>query len=393
LETQGEIRSSRWRTFGSSLLLLAVGLGLALGMLEVFLRVYNPFGERIRGDTLVLPTHTRREIRNSGFPRVDSRIVVSTNSLGFRGPDPPPAFAEVLTIVAIGGSTAESLYVSDGKTWPELVGRDLAPSFPRVWVNNAGLDGHSTFGHRLLLDQRIVRLKPKLVLFLLGINDVGREDLKAADAAVVAGGAGDSLMGSLVGWSARHSAIVATGLNLARYREARKLDRVHRHLEIRWAPVITPDRERSRAQVALHRERYVPPYAARVADLVTRCRSHGIEPVLLTQPALYGNVVDPETKVYLGTVAVDPERTLHGGLAWSLLELYNDALRQVGSERGVLVVDLAREVPKNSRLFYDFVHFNNDGSEVVASLVAAKLCPFLASRFPAYVSAPCPPLE
>jgi hypothetical protein len=90
---------------------------------------------------------------------------------------------------------------------------------------------------------------------------------------------------------------------------------------------------------------------------------------------------------------VDSEHTLHGGLAWSLLELYNDALRQVGSERGVLVVDLAREVPKDSRLFYDFVHFNNDGSELVASLVAAKLCPFLASRFPAYVSAPCPPLE
>src|SRR4029079_1303834 len=145
---------------GRLLLLLGSGI-LALAGLEVFLRVYNPFGERIRGDTIVLPVTSRRVITNSGFPRVDPQIVVTTNSLGFRGPDPPADFASYLTMIAGGGSTTESLYVSDGKTWRDLLGRELSANLDKLWVNNAGLDGHSTFGHELLLDQRIARLKPK----------------------------------------------------------------------------------------------------------------------------------------------------------------------------------------------------------------------------------------
>jgi lysophospholipase L1-like esterase len=385
--------STRLKAVWGPLLLLAVGVVVALLILEVFLRTYNPFGERLRGDALLLPAHMRREIRNSGFPRVDSRIIVSTNSLGFRGPEPPADFTGALTVVAVGGSTTESLYVSDGKTWPELVGRDLSSSFSRFWVNNAGLDGHSTFGHRLLLDQRLARLRPKVALFLVGLNDVGREDLKAADGATVAGGGRDSPFASLLAWAARRSAVVSTGFNLARYREAKRLDRVHRHLEIRWAPVVSPDPDRSRALLALHVERYVPPYAGRIADLVARCRRYGIEPVFITQPALYGNVVDPQTKVFLGTVAVDSDRALSGGLAWRELELYNDAVRRVCGQLGVLVVDLAHVLPKDSRLFYDFVHFNNDGSEAVASIVSAALCPFLVSRFPDHVAGPCPAPE
>jgi lysophospholipase L1-like esterase len=381
--------ASRLPSVLGPLFLLLGGLGIALLILEVFLRAFNPFGERIRGDQIVLPANVHRTIQNANFPRVDKQILVSTNSLGFRGPEPPSDFQAALTVLAVGGSTTESLYISDGKTWPEVVGRDLASHFRPLWMNNAGLDGHSSFGHRLLLDQRIARLKPKVVLFLVGINDVGRDDLKAVDAAVLAGG-GAGRWSNAVAWAAERSAVVSTALNLLRYREARKLNRVHKNIEVKWARILTPDREKSRALVTLHQDRYVPAYASRIADLVARCRTLGVEPVLVTQPALYGNVVDPGTKVFLGTLEVDAEQQLHGGLAWNLLELYNDALREEGRRSGVLVIDLARELPKDSRLFYDFVHFNNDGSAAVARIVAGHLCPYLASRFPAYVTAECP---
>ena len=381
-------RLSRLRRSVGPLLLLTGGLTVALAMLEVFLRVVNPFGERIRGDQIVLPANVRRTIHNTNFPRVDKEIVVTTNSLGFRGPEPPPDFASALTILAVGGSTTESLYISDGKTWPDRVGQDLSASFSGLWVGNAGLDGHSTFGHERLLEQRIARLRPKVLLFLVGINDVGRDDLKAVDAALLAGGSG--FWGTAVRWGAEHSAVVSTALNLMRYREARRMNRVHKSLEVRWARVLTPDRDRSRALVALHREKYVPAYASRVHALVQRSRALGMDPVLITQPALYGNVVDPGTKVFLGTLEVDAEQRLHGGLAWNLLELYNDVLREEGRTAGVLVIDLAAELPKDSRLFYDFVHFNNDGSAAVAKIVAARLCPYLAARYPAHVAAECP---
>ena len=393
LEAPSSSPSKAARVLGPALLLVA-SLAACLGVLEVFLRVVNPFGERIRGDQIVLPVHVRRIIQNTNFPRVDKSIVVTTNALGFRGPEPPARFAEALTLVAVGGSTTECLYVSDGKTWPDLVGKELGGRFRDVWVGNAGLDGHSTFGHSLLLEQRLARLRPKVILFLIGINDVGREDLKAADAALVAGGAGGGLWSRVVGDAAEHSAVVSTALNLLRYREARRLNRVHSELQIRWARVLTPDRERAREMMAEHRERYLPGYASRVERLVQLCRANAVEPVLVTQPALYGNVVDPATKVFLGTLEVDADQQIYGGLAWSLLEAYNDVVRDVAGRRGVLVIDLARELPKDSRLFYDFVHFNNDGSRAVAEIVARHLCPFLASRYPSFVTAGCvSPLE
>ncbi|HEU5320823.1 MAG TPA: hypothetical protein VFX28_08470, partial [Methylomirabilota bacterium] len=116
------------------------------------------------------------------------------------------------------------------------------------------------------------------------------------------------------------------------------------------------------------------------------------EPVLVTQPALYGEGVDDVTGVDLAKVTVDndPEHLRNGGLSWRILELYNDTSRAIGQEQGVFVVDLARRLPKSSRYFYDFVHFTNEGAEAVGDLVARELCPFLAARFPGKARAACP---
>jgi hypothetical protein len=86
---------------------------------------------------------------------------------------------------------------------------------------------------------------------------------------------------------------------------------------------------------------------------------------------------------------VDREHLLNGRIAWELLELYNDVARAVGREQDVLVVDLARRLPKSSRLFYDFVHFTNEGSAQVAAIAEETVCPLLARRFPRYVTSPC----
>jgi hypothetical protein len=56
----------------------------------------------------------------------------------------------------------------------------------------------------------------------------------------------------------------------------------------------------------------------------------------------------------------------------------------VGREKGVLVIDLAREMPKDSRYYYDLMHFTNAGAARVAQLLDAQLTPFLAEKFPEY---------
>ena len=54
-----------------------------------------------------------------------------------------------------------------------------------------------------------------------------------------------------------------------------------------------------------------------------------------------------------------------------ILELYNDVIRSDSAR--ILVIDLARKMPKNSEYYYDFIHFTNKGAEKVADILASEL--------------------
>ena len=111
--------ASSWK---GNLLLLLGGCLAALLLLEAFLRVYNPLGVRIRGDRIVLPRNFRETMTNNTNTKLEPVIVFSKNALGFRGPEPPRDFDGHLTVLAVGGSTTECLYLTDGASWPERLG-------------------------------------------------------------------------------------------------------------------------------------------------------------------------------------------------------------------------------------------------------------------------------
>jgi hypothetical protein len=96
------------------------------------------------------------------------------DSNGLRGSCTDPKIISVLTV---GGSTTDQRYISDGMTYQDVLQRLLSKkddSF--ICVSNAGVDGHSTFGHLTSFNSwfpLIVGLKPKYVLLYVGINDAG----------------------------------------------------------------------------------------------------------------------------------------------------------------------------------------------------------------------------
>jgi len=54
----------------------------------------------------------------------------------------------------------------------------------------------------------------------------------------------------------------------------------------------------------------------------------------------------------------------------------------VAAREGVLLIDLAREMPRNSAYYYDYLHYTEAGAAEVAGLVDRRLAPFLAARYP-----------
>jgi lysophospholipase L1-like esterase len=348
--------------------LLLVQALLVVALAELALHVYNPMPFRVRGNRIVLPVHQRYVFHNDlpkgAASKLDPVTQHTKNSLGFRGPDPPADFSQRLTILTIGGSTTECLFLSDGKTWTDAMARRLERAFPDVWVNNAGLDGQSTYGHLVLLRDFVDALHPRVAVFLIGVNDIGLDASNPYDTALTPPG---SRLRSTAVFVRDHSELAALTQNLFRAARAKEGGFGHGQIDLRTIPRLEHNEAETRATIAKFSVQ-LPAFAARVAAIVEECRSHGIEPVLVTQPGLYGDAVDPATGVDLSTLQV--KGAANGRLWWRVQEMYNDITRQTARARDVVLVDAARDLPKDSRLFYDFMHFTNEGAAHLGVLIA-----------------------
>jgi lysophospholipase L1-like esterase len=291
-----------------------------------------------------------------------------------------------LSIVAVGGSTTICFELADNKTWVHVLGEKLKNNFQRVWINNAGLAGHSTFGHIILLENFLVQLRPKVVIFLVGVNDLGVDDVKRVDKNLDKGLRWESFR-SLERFSAAladHSEVAAAVLNLKRYYFPKVTwAPPQREVNLTTEPRVEMPEETKAALYQQHAAKYPQAYEMRLQTLVRLCRENHILPVLMTQPALYGPGRDDVTGVDLSRLKI--EEGVNGGFYWSILELYNDVTRKVAQKEKVLLVDLARELPKSSKYYYDFIHFDNVGAEKVGTIVYQHLFPYLAPKYPQYL--------
>ena len=345
------------------------------------LHIYNPFSSRVKGDRIVLPVNMAYRFTNDKIPSLDQSIVHSKNSLGFRGPNAPANFAEHLTIITVGGSTSECCYLSDGKTWPHHLSNRLLQSFDKLWVNNAGLDGHSTFGHTVLMRDYITDLQPKVVVFLVGINDVGRAGPQRRDNRILKHSDEGGIKGVLK-TGANYSEIMLVCLNIIRARQAHDRGIDHRNIDLKTRPSLEQTAEQIDDALAAHSPAFLAGYQQRLENLIRIAQVSNIEPVLVTQPSLLGMGIDPKTGINLATLETFEERS--GALDWKLLEKYNGITRQVAADGDIPLIDLAKKMPKSSEFFYDFYHFNDAGAEVVAEIIASDLAAVLEDKFPGF---------
>jgi hypothetical protein len=373
------------------LFVLSIGLAIGFMVLEIFARVSTPYPIAVQGGRINLPFHSKTEHRVEGVAGLDELVTVSFNSLGFRGPEPPENWDESLTILCIGGSTTECTYLSDGKTWPARLSQKLTADFDDLWLNNAGIDGHSTFGHLQLINQYVSTVRPNVVLFYVGINDVGRSDLNRFDEQSLRtkSRSGESLARQIHRRLIRYSDVLALADNLRRQRMAKSLglthqvDFGHQSLEHGGHTYLELSDERRRQLLQSHDDQCTSGYRARLVKLIEECDALGIQVVLITQPALYGSGVDDRQGINLETVKVGQ---VDGWTQWQLLQKYNAITSEVGAEHDVPVIRMDNQVPKSSRYYYDLLHYTNDGAELVASIIHRELTPILGEWYPAAVS-------
>lgn len=357
-----------------NIVLFLIGLFLSLVILELFLRVHNFFPTRLKGNEIILPVNKRFIIKNNTISKLDKTIVHTKNSLGFRGEDVPRNFESYLSIIAVGGSTTECFFLSDEKTWPYLLGQKLKKTYTKIWINNAGLDGHSTFGHIILLRDYLVKIKPKIILFLIGVNDIAMDSLGRNDKIYLR-----NRYISWKDWLKKNSEVISLFVNIARSLDAHRKGLCHSNLELAECIILEISKETINKEVEKYRSHYIESYKKRLLQLIIICMESNIKPVFITQPIVCGNKLDPLTGVNLETVKYSD--SMNGKLYWEVLELYNNATKEVAKDANTFFIDLANELDKNSLYFYDWYHLTNEGSEKVADILCRALKNYLDNNY------------
>ncbi|MDX2109703.1 MAG: hypothetical protein SFY80_05620 [Verrucomicrobiota bacterium] len=291
-------------------------------------------------------------------------IRYSRDHWGFRSAPANPSEIDVLTV---GGSTTEQRYLNDGFTWQDVCARELAKQPQPLKLANAGIDGQSTFGHIKNLSwwfSKVPNLKPRFILYYVGINDFIKQEPDKFDEMAIRGGTAMDFIQEnsalLRGWRLIHG----------NYQASQNVDVTHHKLEIKpeqWVPnpIHGTDYE---ALMKTH----LDGYEARLRQLVTATRDFGSEPILVTQPTWWYRRDRGQLEVlfhgfHYGKVFCT------GMDFYYMMGLLNSRTLQVAREMNCLAFDLEAEVNFTDGDMYDYGHYTPAGAERVGKYLAMKL--------------------
>lgn len=334
---------------------IALGSILALILAELVLRIYNPYPASIRHGEINLRTNVSYSFVN---PYLKDTVTISKNKHGFRGPNYD---GQNKKLICIGGSTTFCANSDDKSTWPYILGQNLDSL--DIWTSNAGISGHSTFGHLKLLDQYLLEINPDYLIFLLGINDLDRDPDKEFFGLY---GKGSNGLKELL----FKSEVLSTVVNLFRNIEAktRMMDNPL-NFDLHTLPINLVSEKEKTYSLNYSMER-LPGYQERLSEIISICRKNKIKPIFINQPLLTGNIIDPSTGINLSTIKYE---NINGSLMWEKLSLYNEALKKTCDSLEVPLIDLAEKLPKDSRYYRDFMHYSVQGNKKIVDIILPEV--------------------
>jgi len=283
----------------------------------------------------------------------------SSNSWGFRGPEfSVKKPAGTVRIVCLGASTTEGSQ-RDNETYPHFLQQALDRLFPtrKIEVINAGHQAQDVVDLLEILRQRVLPLKPDIVLFYEVANNIGWGEFVPTPLPCQIGGCAPMTYSRLHGFLRAHSALftfLAPRLGVA-------ID-----IPPPWPHQFDDTSPKQNAER----------YRAALRSIVRETRESGSRIVLSSYVTLAhdGLKVSFDDNV---PVFEDLHRRyypLTPGEIGRIYDYYNRVVRDVAREFEVPFVDAAREFPRDLKYFpFDIIHFSPEGNRVLAGIFARHL--------------------
>ena len=348
-------------------LLAIYAVYLSLILLELFLRVAI-------SSMLPIPTafppgkRWVHEIDSSICPGVHGVKNFTVNESGLRGP-PLLGMKDAYKIVTIGGSTTECLALDDSEEWAHLLMQEInaRQKGHRVWIGNAGRDGHNTVHHLAFLKTLPILKQVDMLIFLIGANDL--EATLAFE-----GAATQHYLETMADANPQYP--LCKHLRLFRFvvalapspKSGLWLDMIPAFRKRRAEGTVVPLPD---LQIGLEE------YRARVLALAGECRALGVRCLFLTQPTILRGDLTPAEQQLLWDASVGrwekPNGYVSAADAARAMNAYSHTLLEECRRSGLECYDLASSVPRDTSAFFDQFHFTEGGARIVAHELAAYL--------------------
>jgi len=288
---------------------------------------------------------------------------IGVSSVGFRGDE----FAKAKSpgrfrIVTMGDSTTFGAGAStNASTYPAQLEKLLRHAFPKLncEVINAGIPGYNSLQVLILLETEILELKPDLVIIFIGWNDLGASTF-------------DPWRPNYAFGMDERFRRVKKPRSLLRRAVAQSRVAVKLYLMLFEKRKPTADDLIRRAEMAeypLNKEA-VDVYRRNLRSIVNVLKGERIRCLLVTWPSFLDREMPYEAKKLMTfSLQHSPRLSLRGW--YELHGLYDRAIREVGEELNVPVVDNGKLFPTENRhrLFVDVAHLTDEGNAILAGNV------------------------
>lgn len=267
-------------------------------------------------------------------------------------------------IAFIGGSTTECMYVDEDKRFPALTGQLLENSSnKKINALNAGVSGNNSMHSINTLLNKIVPMNPDIAVLMHNINDLSvllHEKTYW----------NNNEYRSLLIEEDRSLKAIVKQLLPNTYNFAFEMKR---KLLGNGSEFENSNHEHNKPR--LSNEKILSMFKANLNIFVEISKANNTTPVLMTQASRFTE--KPDDVVMRNLQNLDAMDLTYSEYR-ALFVAMNEVIRTVAMEKSVLLIDLEKEVPQTNEFMADPVHFNNQGSELVAKIISTNLASLLA---------------
>lgn len=269
-----------------------------------------------------------------------------------------------LSIVFLGGSTTECLYMDEENRFPYLAGRMLEKQTGRkINSYNSGVSGNNSLHSIDILLNKIIPMKPDIVIMKHNINDLMILLLC------------DTYWNSHPG-KGPITTVTPTWQGLLKQAAKRFVPNLFSRLRaIKDRVLLESQMDEFKnirgTKIAIDKNRIQDEFRMNLQTFINICAARKITPVLMTQQNRFKTPA--QGIIYNAAKTFKTDYGIEYNDYKEIYDLLNETIRQVGGANNILVIDLAKEIPQEKEYIYDSVHVNDAGSRLAAEIISREL--------------------